>query len=177
MTGGRNLVVASAVALAVASFAPASARAVDVARYDFQGAAGICAPSLPVHGANLRARPLALVNEGTSDVFVTCTFFGDDTAGGRAASRIAINIGNEGAATAIVSCTLVNGFASGSAINATYSTKSSAVFSRTGVFLSWTPQELGGTPASIQRAAVQCRLPARTALHYVGIHYPENIGN
>lgn len=157
--------------------APWDVHAADVARYDYQGAAGICQPALPVHGAALRSRPLGLANEGELEAFVTCTFHGDSTTGGRGAWQIAVNVANDGTTVQTISCTLVDGLASGDVNNATYTTKFIGLFPGQGAFISWVPAEIAGTPVKINRPAVICQLPAQTTLQYLGTYYDENIGN
>ena len=156
----------------------APARAAEKVRYDFLGAAGNCAPALPGDAAKLRSRPLALVNESTTTAFVTCTLFGDTAESARGNWQVAVNAANLGVVVASVTCTLVNGFASGTLLEASYNTKSVGLFPVSpGGFIAWVPAELAGAPAHIDRAAVSCALPPNTALHYVGAYYHENIGS
>lgn len=168
------LPAAMALALLAGVVAAPAATAAEAVRYDYQGAAGVCAPSLPAHAAGLRARPLGLANEGSADSFVTCTFIGTN-APGRTTTQLAVTVANAGIAGAVISCTLVDGFASGSTSDATYNTKSASLFPGGYAFIAWEPDELAGAPSTIARAAVQCRLPARTTLHYLGTYYREDV--
>lgn len=147
-------------------------------RYDFQGAAGVCQPSLPSYAAGLRARPLGLANEGTATSFATCAFRGDQTPGGRGAWQVTATVGNRGTAVRQVSCTFVTGSKLGSSSDAIYRTKTFSVApGGQGVTFSWQPSEIAGAPESIARPAVLCSLPAGTVLHYFSNYYDENIGN
>lgn len=176
-TGRRTSLMLAMTALILGAV-QASAIAAEVFRYDYQGAAAVCQPALPEYEAGLRSRPLGLSNEGDTTAFVTCTFHGDDTSGGRGAWQILVNVANDGTAAASIDCTLVDGFASGSSSNATYTTKSVGLFpGGNGAFIAWLPSEVSGSPAKINRPALSCSLPARTTLHYIGINYDENIGN
>lgn len=172
--GTRALPAAAGLAVLVGALASPDAGAVDAVRYDYRGAAGICAPALPVHGQSLRARPLGLTNEGNADSFVTCTFFGTGVAG-RSTEHIAVVVANAGPTATTVTCTLVDEFASGSASTATYWPKTSSLLI-TGNYstLEWLPAS-AGAPATITRAAVQCRLPPRTTLHYIWTRYWEDV--
>lgn len=151
--------------------------AAEIFRYDFQGAAGICQPTLPAHAAALRARPLGFVNEGTIAAFVTCTFRGDPRVGGRGATRVQAHLGHVGETGATVSCTFVEGRELGGVSNAVYRTKTASVYGGgTGASLTWQPSEIAGAPALIYQAAVQCRLDPKTALHYISVYYDEDVG-
>ena len=156
--------------------AASPAQTVEPWRYDQRGASGVCAPSLPVHAASLRARPLGLVNEGTGEVFVTCTFVGSEV-GGRTTERITVNIGSTSPTSVVATCTLVNGFASGSSVSATYTPRSVRVGQGLDAFIEWKVSDLPGNLSTISRAAVQCRLPPRTTLQYIGTRYLEDLAS
>lgn len=172
---GRSSLMLAGMALMCAALG--DARAVEVFRYDYQGAAGVCQPSLPEYEAGLRSRPLGLANEGTTTAFVTCTFRGDDTAGGRGAWQVLVNVANDGTTSQTVKCTLVDGAASGATSNATYTPKSAGLFIGGAAFIAWVPTDIAGSPAKINRPALSCALPAKTTLQYLGINYDENIGS
>jgi hypothetical protein len=66
-------------------------------------APGVCRPALPAFETQVRSRPLAMQNEGTTTVFVTCaipqfTSLSDDALG------VGLNFTNTGSAEANVSC-------------------------------------------------------------------------
>jgi len=62
-------------ALALAS-APFAADAAVIERQEVRMSADVCQPALPAFDGNIRKRPLAMQNEGTSNAFVTCAFGG-----------------------------------------------------------------------------------------------------
>jgi hypothetical protein len=173
-----DLRVAAVVAAfcAAAALAPSPADAATVQRYDVQGAAGACQPALASHAAALRTRPLAMVNEGSSPAFVTCTYRGDPSASGRRISKVLVNVGNVSGSPGVVNCTFVNG-RDGLDTAAVYRTKGALVNAGgAGVNLTWQPSEIAGTPTTISRPAVQCTLPKGTAVHYISVTYDEDIG-
>jgi hypothetical protein len=164
-------------ALLAALAIPTVAGAIEVQRYDMQGAAAICQPATSVYAASLRARPLGLVNEGTTDAFVSCALAGDPRAGGRGAMKVLAEVGATNTPFGSVTCTFVDGYQEGGTTNAIYRTKSAAVGGGTrGATLTWEPVEIAGAPEHIFRPAVQCRLSPGTALHYLSVTYDEDIG-
>lgn len=173
-----SIPAASGALLASLLVSPAPVAAAEVFRYDQQGAAAICQPSLPSQAGNLRARPLGLSNEGTETTFVTCTFQGDDTTGGRGATQVEANVSIAGTAAAAINCTLVDGLASGDGSAVTYTTRSAAAFPNAfGNSIAWVPGDIAGAPARITQPAIQCGLPPAATLHYLGRYYDENIGS
>ena len=178
MTAFRFTIPAACALLASALGASTPVAAADASRYDQQGAAAICQPSLPAQAGNLRARPLGLTNEGTATTFVTCTFQGDDTANGRGATQIEANVSLAGTVAAAITCTLVDGLASGTGAAATYTTRSAAAFPNAfGNSIAWVPADLAGAPSRITQPAIQCGLPPAATLHYLGRYYDENVGS
>jgi hypothetical protein len=174
--GLRPAAISALVALCVA--APwGEVAAVDVFRYDFQGAAGICQPALSSHAASLRARPLGLINEGTESAFVTCTFRGDPRANERGATKVQVHVGHVGEAGSTVTCTFVEGVELGGVSNAVYRTKSLPVYGGSaGASMTWQPSEIAGAPALIYQPALQCQLGPGTAIHYISVYYDEDVG-
>lgn len=177
--GGRlpaYLTASLAVALASAASGPASA--VEVLRYDFQGAAAICQPAKGEYAEKLRSRPLALANEGTTPAFVSCALRGDPRPGGRGAMKVLAEVGSVTGLTGTVTCTFVDGYQQGATVDAVYRPKTALVFPASrGVALTWQPVEIAGNPEHIFRPALQCMLGPGTALHYIAITYDEDIGS
>lgn len=175
--GLRPAIIAACFALLAAAAASSNLEAAEAFRYDIQGAAGICQPARPEYGVALRARPLGLVNEGTVPAFVTCTLRGDPRAGGRGATKVLVHLGNVGTASAVVSCTFVEGRQLGGESNAVYRTKSGTLFGGAqGESFSWQPSEIAGGPELIYQPALQCSLGAGSALHYISVSYDEDVG-
>lgn len=161
--------------LALSTFGPA-ANAVEVGRYDFQGAVGMCKGALQSHRDALRAKPLGLNNIAATDAFVTCNWQGDASTNGRGASQVFVLVSNTSAGGRTISCTLVNGTQAGATTTATYTPKTVGLSPGTNTFLAWTPSELPGAPADITLPSVTCLLPPGTTLHYTGRNYPEDVG-
>lgn len=158
--------------------ATGGAEAAEVLRYDYQGAAAICQPATSQYAAQLRSRPLGLVNEGTTPAFVSCALVGDARPGGRGAMKVLVEVGAAGGVTSGVTCTFVDGLQQGGTADAVYRTKSALVSGGIrGVALTWQPSEIAGAPEHIFRPAVQCALGPLTALHYFAITYDEDIGS
>jgi len=70
-----------------------------------------CQAALPVFDTNLRKRPLAVVNEGTSDAFVTCSYPVDISTTG--VYEVDAYLANHTGITKDVNCTLVDGYDNG----------------------------------------------------------------
>ncbi len=69
-----------------------------------------CAGTLPVYQTQLRQRPLALTNEGTSSAFATCAFDLEGAFGGfEPVTAVYIYLTNSTGSTIDVNCTLVDG--------------------------------------------------------------------
>ncbi|MEN1956906.1 hypothetical protein [Luteimonas changyuni] len=172
---------ATALFAALVVAAPAfslDARSAEVSRYDFQGAAAICQPATAAYGQSVRSRPLAVVNEGTSNTFVTCALRGDPRPGGRGAMKVLVETGAPVGRNGIVSCTFVDGTQHGNVVDAVYRTKSASVAAGSrGVTLTWQPVEIAGAPEHIFRPAVQCMLSPGIALHYLSVTYDEDVGS
>lgn len=151
--------------------------AVDKARTDYQGAAGLCKPALPGYGTSLRNRPLGIANESGSDVYITCNWQGDDSQGTtRGATRVSVVVTNNGEASQTVACTLVNGFQSGANTVATYTPKTATIAAGAGATIEWVPADISGAPTQIKLPALSCVLPGGTTLQYTTKEYSEDVG-
>jgi hypothetical protein len=176
LRGLRPAAVTAFVVLLASSMGQ-NASAAEIFRYDFQGAAGICQPAIAASAANMRARPLAFVNEGEGTAFVTCTFRGDPRPGARGATKVQVHVGHVGETGSSVTCTFVEGRELGGVSNAVYRTKSVAVYGGSpGASMTWQPSEIAGGPDLIYQAGVQCVLGPDTALHYISVYYDEDVG-
>jgi len=177
--GGRMPARAAAAAFVLMLAGQAGgAAAAEVLRYDIQGAASICQPATSEFAGHLRARPLGLVNEGTTSAFVSCAPLGDPRPGGRGAMKILVEVGATGPTAAAASCTFVDGLQQGGSVDAVYRTKSTLLNAgQRGVPLTWQPSEIAGAPEHIFRPAVQCMLTPGAAVHYLAITYDEDVGS
>jgi len=143
-------------ALILASLSAASAFAVDVARNLMSSAAGVCQGALPNYEGNIRKRPLAVVNEGSSDAFVTCAFPGF---GGEVHDTYYLYVRNRGSDTITFTCTAVYG----SEVEGTpvYVTKSVPRAPGVSGSLFWLPGDGIGTAYP---TSVSCLLPPGGAI-------------
>lgn len=122
-----------------------------------QNAAGMCQGALPQFAGTLRARPLALANEGTSDAFVTCSLVGEN---GRRYQFINPLFTNRGGATAVVECTVVTGHAF---MAARFYTRNVTLPPGGGGSIELAPDP--GDPANLLN--MNCKLPPRVELNYI----------
>lgn len=98
----KQLEIAALVVAGAAFMAPTDAQ---TATFRIN-AAGSCQGALPVYATNLRFRPTALKNEGTSSSYISCSLGSLESA---VHTNVRIFFGNASAAAADVSCTVVTG--------------------------------------------------------------------
>lgn len=110
-----------ALALASASFAVDAAV---IERQEVRMSADVCQPALPAFDGNIRKRPLAMQNEGTSNAFVTCAFGGVFN-GVPSQKTLSVGFTNNTGSEITVSCTLAN--AQAGVLNPQFFLKSIAV--------------------------------------------------
>lgn len=167
-----NAVIAG-LGLTLGAFA---AGAVELNRFDYQAATGVCQGNSAVYGSNLRFRPLSADNIGTTDQFISCALQGDDSTG-RGSSNVTVRVQNAGAGTATINCILVNGFRSNPTTQfATYTNKSAVVAAGGSAFITWVPADITPAPAEINLPQVQCQLPGSTGVLYTYKNYLEDVG-
>lgn len=100
--------VACALAIVIALSAPA-ARAGTVPHVLMQQAVGNCQAALPVYDAMLRKRPLAIVNEGSANAYISCALPGEMNTGIGGVIGVEFGFTNYNPEPVAVTCTLVNG--------------------------------------------------------------------
>lgn len=165
-------------AVAMLCVAP-DARAVTAERVIYPNAASWCQGALPAFSGTLRARPLAILNEGASNAFVTCSFpGGEDPSASPQTYEVGVWVINRGGAARTVSCTLVDGYESSSAPteDTSYTPKSVEIPAGDAAFLTWSPSELPGDPDFIYNPNLSCLLPPGTGLGYLYFGYNEEVG-
>jgi hypothetical protein len=91
-----------------AALAPGQARAADETEVFSANAVARCQATTPQSEAQLRRRPLSLVNEGTTNAFVSCSF--ETEVAESLAQSVEVWAHNQGAADASVTCTGINGY-------------------------------------------------------------------
>ena len=81
---------------------------------DWSNPIDVCQGALPAFESSLRKRPLGIINEGETPVFVNCSMrapLGQIEGGGIRVNQILLLLTNRAAAAQSVSCTLVDGVA------------------------------------------------------------------
>lgn len=152
----KHLTITGTALAAAMLFAPSDA----AAQQYIQNASGICQGALPVFDTNLRNRPLAVSNEGTSNAFVSCAMHDRY---GNASSLFGAWIHNNTAAAVDVSCTLI----SGNAVDGpTYFPKTQAYAAGTGAYILWSTADNGGANFGSQ-GNFSCNLPPGVELRLV----------
>ena len=135
------------------------AEAVDLLSTHGAGASGNCQAALPVFDGLVRKRPLAVVNEGDGEAFVTCALLTQEVS--LNVNAFNQRVSNQSAAPLVVSCTAVIGeeFA-----DASYITKSLALPAGGQGTLQWTTADNGGLLFA-KSIALSCRLPPGASLN------------
>lgn len=124
-------------------------------------AAGACKSALPVFDGNIRTRPLAVQNEGTSSAFVTCAQQGDFE---ELPTYIAISLMNSNATSVTVNCTMVSG-----SVSPIYHTSSTVVSAGTSnYFVEFVPS---GTMFNSPNHAFSCNLPPGVGISRIAIRH------
>lgn len=144
-------------------------QAATATRLYFQNASGICQPALPVFDGNIRKRPTAVANEGTSNAFVSCSSQtqAESTTG---IGTISLVLYNRTAAPISATCSLVHSFQTGGLIIP----KTLSVPANNRVFFDWTAAEVSFT--SVRFANWSCNLPPGVDVGYAIFNYSEEIG-
>lgn len=167
--------VVAIAALLLSAYAAPAASATVQALYR-SSAAGICQSSYPATaGALMRARPLALQNEGSSTGFVTCAFptFGvGEGPGWPGLGLVFVNLTESSVA---VTCTLVSGFTRDGPVD--YLPKTAVVpAGSVDTFMMFLPTELPGQPATIPSPNISCALPPNVGIQYLWYYGDRQVG-
>lgn len=162
--------VLTAAAIAAGLGMSDGAQAATATKNYFQNATGFCQPALPVFDTNVRKRPTAVANEGTSNAFVSCSMVtsAEESTG---ISRIDLVLYNRAVAPLNVTCSLVHSYEAGGLIVP----KTVAIPAGARGFLVWTTADVGN-PASIAFANFSCDLPAGVEIGYAFYRYSYEIG-
>ncbi len=159
-----------------ASMAAGDAMAAAQTRVFFANATSYCQTSLPTFDGNVRKRPLAVQNEGTTNAFVTCSFLMQT--GGTTAStptRVDVWAQNQTAAAQDLTCTMVTGFATGTN---QFVTKT-VTLAANGVqnVLSWVPANFtGGVFPDGDPLSISCNLLPGVGINDSYVTFPEDVG-
>jgi hypothetical protein len=134
-----------------------------------------CQSALPVFDGNIRKRPLAVANEGTSNAFVTCSF---TTVGPELANLVEsykLFVSNAGTGTVDINCTGVGGVQGGIINQAPQSIPLTIrLVSGEKRFFSYFPaQFLGGVLSNY--FSVSCSLPLGTSINDMQVFFDEDV--
>lgn len=154
-----TLALVTIAALAAASSAPAAT----VPHQVKQNGAGACQGALPAFAGTLRARPLALQNEGAAAAFATCSLLYDD-AYSAPVLGVSVRLTNNTPADVLGSCTLVDGSVQNPA---SYLTRSVAIPANGSASLIFFNTDYPEPVASITRPNLSCALPTGQGIGYV----------
>lgn len=150
-----------AASIAAATLAGGDAGA--VIRYDQFKPSDRCDAALPGFAQSLRARPLATVNEGSADVFITCGY-GGRLWGTRTRSDILLRLYNFGGTDVETSCTLVDDHTQD-----TYLTKTRIISAGSTTAFDFFDDDNGGVLFNM--VSVSCRLPPQVGIIEMGEVY------
>lgn len=161
--------------LAAGACAAGQAQAAPITRnYLIQPAAN-CQGNLPNSEGNLRKRPLAIANEGTSTAFVTCGFQ-DINNGGTGTVSVTTWFINRSPAPVTVNCTLVNGIWGAPYFSVGFFPKSVTIApAAPPTIIQWTAAA-DNAGSNFVAPSLSCALPAQTDLSLINHVFPEEIG-
>lgn len=148
-----------------------TAQAVDVEFVNHQNATAVCQSALPAFDGLIRKRPLAVQNEGTGTAFVTCSFIGNNAT----TRRLSLYFINNSAAAQNVSCTMVDGFDTGST---NFGTKSVSVVANRAnqANIAWDAATDNANVNYSDLVNVSCQLPPGTGINDTYNYYPQDVG-
>jgi hypothetical protein len=159
----------------VTALASPTVRAVEIERQEVRLSADVCQPSRPGVDSTFRRRPLAMQNEGTSTVFLTCAFGGVFN-GVPSQKTLSVGFTNANAVPVTVNCTLVD--AQDGVINPEFFPKSISVAAAGSpvTLMQWSAvADNGGVEFTYP--AVSCAIPAGIGVQVTLHTFDEEIGN
>lgn len=154
--------------LAACALAATGAGAGNSHQFEAVNAAGVCQGALPAFAGTLRARPMALQNEGNAAAFVSCSIASGDLNTGREVNAVYVQVFNSGTVDRTFSCTLVDG-AYGVA---DYLTRSITLPPNGGQSVLFMPGDLPIPSTRFRQPNVSCQLPPSIGLYQIGHNFP-----
>ncbi len=135
----------------------------------------LCQTALPAYEVEVRKRPLALQNEGSGDVFVTCALIGQWSQVGEI-THVTLSFRSAGNAAATVSCTGVTGTGNAGQTNL-YVTKSVSL--PNGNAVGWDGNDFDADDGTIPSLyfSVSCKLPPGVGITSTFIQFTEGVGD
>lgn len=179
MKGLTSVGLWSGLALVIgAGFVSADAQAATSSRFFYSNPAGLCQGALPAFETQIRKRPLAVQNEGSSNSFVTCAFTSQGSYGATTTNptTIVVWFNAIGGADVTINCTGVSGYQTG---NNEYIPKSAVAPASGGqVGMTWSAADFEGAPANFPAGAfaISCNLPPGGAINDSRMTFAEEIG-
>jgi hypothetical protein len=150
----------SCVALTLVAGLSAMSAAAGPIPFHYQNAAGFCQAALPAFEGNLRKRPTAIANEGTSNAFVSCSLPGESAV---PITSVLLRIYNRGAAEANVTCSLVSSSQPGGMVIP----KTVTVPAASNVYVEWLPTDIGPEEVHMGALNFSCNLVPGTDINSV----------
>ncbi len=165
--------------LALTMAAALSARdagAVTTTRYYYANPTSYCQTALPVFDGNVRKRPLAVQNEGTTGAFITCSF----TAQSTDLDSVGLLVSNDGTAAAMLTCTGVTSVQGGSDAGPSQYVAKTVTIPASGVSgFSWVADDFTGIGSTIPGGgyfSVSCNLPPGVGINDSYVRFREEVG-
>lgn len=169
----NSVFTATGLVLAIgASLAAGDAQAVTASRILSANATSYCQTSLPVFDGQIRKRPLAVQNEGTSNAFVTCSFTRHWNS--NAATGIQMFAQNNTSAAQSLTCTMVTGFSTGA--NQFVPKTVSLPAGGAQVSMSWLPADFSGGIFPDTQYSLSCNLLPGEGLNDSYVDFVEDVG-
>lgn len=163
--------VASLVTAIAACFAGSAFAQVDVGHTNVTNATAHCQPATAVADGGIRKRPLAVQNEGTSTVAVTCSFELDASDGIFALGPLEVWLYNSDTTSKTVTCTGVSGYQGGTN---EFVAKTATIAPSQQGSVSWSLTDFpGGTWAGTFLISVSCQLPPKTGVNDTYLNWGE----
>lgn len=119
--------------------------------FRFQNATGFCQAALPAFEGNIRKRPTAIANEGTSNAFVSCSLPGESAV---PMTSVLLRIYNRGAADANVTCSMVSTSQPGGMVIP----KTLTIPAAGNEYIEWLPTDIGPEEVSMGALNFSCNL-------------------
>ena len=166
----RRALLFAVTTLAAGLGATTNARAAVAQTVHYQNATGFCQPALPVFEGNIRKRPTAIANEGTSNAFVSCSMTSLPEAGA-AIELPTLAVYNRTAADIDVTCSLVHSYEAGGLVVP----KTLSIPAGDREFFEWTLADIGDPP-SFDFLNFNCNLPVGVDIGYGYYYYSYEIG-
>lgn len=165
----RILLGITIVAVALASFSNAAGAAVETRNQKGQGGV-VCRLTDPTLNTSVKVKATGFRNEGTSATFVIC---GMESANSQDAigtvKGLSIGLYSLNGASAVVSCTAVNGYANSTPLYATKTVSTNA--GGGAAVISYDASDFGGVPGdpltNNDYWSITCNLPAKTSVGYM----------